>query len=184
MLTIFKISSYIWCRIWSAEQLVSIKCSCLVNLFQNFPNFSKCIYIKYIMRTRKSVSLFSSAGTTDVNWVCMVMYMGHRRMVGTIHRHSVLGPLDMSCRLCPPGHTGQIVRSSSHQQELRRSVNYRVFRRYWSRYACTQCSQIPIHRFSDQYSSVTRNLIPPHFWETFCEVYCRRASQELPGGNV
>lgn len=47
-------------------------------------------------------------------------------MVGTLHGHSVFGPLDVSRRLGPASHTGQIVRRPGHQQQLRRSVHHWV----------------------------------------------------------
>lgn len=57
----------------------------------------------------------------------------HRGMVGPVHSDSVLGPLDVRCGLGPPGHAGQIVRSPSHQQELRGSIDHRVLGRDWQR---------------------------------------------------
>lgn len=72
--------------------------------------------------------------------------MSHRRMVGTLHRHSILVPLDVSCRLGPPCHTGQIVRSPSHQQELRRSINYWVLRGDWRTH--THTHTVYRHAFS------------------------------------
>lgn len=66
-------------------------------------------------------------------WVCV----SHRGMVGPLQSDSILGPLDVCCRLGPPGHTGQIVWSPSHQQELRGSINHRVLRGYWRRHTHT-----------------------------------------------
>ncbi len=66
-------------------------------------------------------------------WVCV----SHRGLVGPLHSDSILGPLDVCCRLGPAGHTGQVVRSPSHQQELRGSVNHRVLRGDWRRHTHT-----------------------------------------------
>lgn len=55
-----------------------------------------------------------------------VKWKTHRGVVGALDGHSVFGPLDVSCRLGPPSHTGQIVRRPGHQQQLRRSVHHRV----------------------------------------------------------
>lgn len=47
-------------------------------------------------------------------------------MVRSLHRDSVLGPLDVSCRLGPAGHAGQVVWTSRHQQHLRRSLHHGI----------------------------------------------------------
>lgn len=66
--------------------------------------------------------------------------MSYRGMVGPLHSDSILGPLDVCCRLSPPGHTGQIEWCSSHQEELRGSINHRILRGDWRRHAQIQNS--------------------------------------------
>lgn len=60
-------------------------------------------------------------------WVCM----SHRGVVGPLRRKAILGPLDVCRRLGPTSHTGQVVWSTSHQQELRGSLDHWVLRGDW-----------------------------------------------------
>lgn len=60
-------------------------------------------------------------------WVCM----SHRGVVGPLRRKAILGPLDVCRRLGPTSHTGQVVWSTSHQQELRGSLDHWVLRWDW-----------------------------------------------------
>lgn len=71
------------------------------------------------------------------------MCVSHRGLVGPLYSDSVLGPLDVGRRLGPAGHTGQVVRSPSHQQELRGSINHRVLRGDWRHTKIHKCA-IPL----------------------------------------
>lgn len=63
--------------------------------------------------------------------VCVCVCVTHCGLVGPLHSDSILGPLDVRCRLSPAGHTGQVVRIPSHEQELRGSLDHRVLRGDW-----------------------------------------------------
>lgn len=61
----------------------------------------------------------------------MCVRVTHRGLVGSLYSDSILGPLDVCCRLGPAGHTCQVVQSPSHEQELWGSLNHRVLRGDW-----------------------------------------------------
>lgn len=106
-----------------------------------------------ILKPKVSIWYYADFSLTIYLWICefcmlqdlymCIFYhlhvcMSHRGMVGPLHSDSILGPLDVCCRLGPPGHTGQIVRSPSHQEELRGSINHWVLRGDWRRHTQIQ----------------------------------------------
>lgn len=103
--------------------------------------------------------------------ICYLLHvcMSHRGMVGPLHSDSILGPLDVCCRLGPPGHTGQIVRSPSHQEELRGSINHRVLRGDWRRHTQIQkstCTFMQVCTHADRQVYSLHVAIRPKYFPT------------------